>query len=142
MWNARVGSTPLVVVFGTARSLASSRRGPYASAVSFFDFVEVDSSPSAWMPEGGNFLILEDPNGVLVHIEGAPTIEQAIELADALNRTTTDVPIPVFRLAPEVPVCATRGVASYRSGIGRSEAVGQCGRGRLAGQFGQRSLDG
>lgn len=57
----------------------------YASAVSFLDLAEVDDSPAVWIAEGGNFLILEDPNGVLIHIEGAPTIEQAIEVADALD---------------------------------------------------------
>lgn len=57
----------------------------YASAVSFLDLAEVNDSPAVWIPEGGNFLILEGPNGVLIHIEDAPTNEQAIEIAEALN---------------------------------------------------------
>jgi hypothetical protein len=57
----------------------------YASAVSFLDIVEVDGSPAVWIPEGGNLLIFEGPNGVLIHVEGAPTAEQAVEIAKALN---------------------------------------------------------
>ena len=57
----------------------------YASAVSFLDLAEVNRSPAAWIPEGGNFLIFEESDGVVVHVEGALTIEQAIVIAEALK---------------------------------------------------------
>ncbi len=57
----------------------------YASAVSFLDLAEVNGSPAAWIPEGGNFLIFEGPNGVVVRIEGAATTEQAIVIAEAVR---------------------------------------------------------
>lgn len=57
----------------------------FASAVSFLDLTDVSGSPAVWIPEGGNFLIFEGSDGVVVHVEGAATIEQANAVAEDLE---------------------------------------------------------
>lgn len=53
--------------------------------MSFLDLAEVNESPAAWIPEGGNFLIFQMSDNVIVHVEGSPTLEQAVRVAEDLR---------------------------------------------------------
>ena len=57
----------------------------YTAGVAFLDLAEVNESPAAWIPEGGNFLIFQMSDNVIVHVEGSPTLEQAVRVAEDLR---------------------------------------------------------
>lgn len=57
----------------------------YASNVTFLELAEVDGTPAAWIPEGGNFLILQRSDNVIVYIEGAASPQDAIQIAEDLQ---------------------------------------------------------
>lgn len=57
----------------------------YASGVSFLDLAEVNGSPAVWIPEGGNFLIFQGSDGVVVHVESAGTMEEATSIAEEVE---------------------------------------------------------
>lgn len=61
---------------------------PYARFAPFVDqlmLVEVHDSLAVWVPEGGNFLMYTNGDGIRVFVEGFVTIEVAVHIAEQLQ---------------------------------------------------------
>lgn len=57
----------------------------YTGGVSVLRLVDVDGSSAVWIPEGGNLLEVERPGDIVVDIQGAANLDEAMALAKDLQ---------------------------------------------------------
>jgi hypothetical protein len=69
----------------TSRNASFDPYARFAPFVEFLGLVEVNDTPAVWIPEAGNFLIFDHGNGVEISVEGAPSLEEAIAVAEQLG---------------------------------------------------------
>jgi len=67
----------------TTRNASFNPYARFAPDVEYLELVQVHDRPAVWIPEAGNFLIFG--NGIEISIEGAPTLEEALALAEQLG---------------------------------------------------------
>jgi hypothetical protein len=91
VWEQGVSQMDVYDIDGTSiavRGQYDSSQTPhsrYASAVAFLQLTDVDGSPAVWIPEGGNFLVLQRSDNIIVYIEGAVTLEDAVRIAEDIG---------------------------------------------------------
>lgn len=94
VWESGLSRTDVYDIEGTdGTSIAISTRynsgetpyARYAANVEFLDLADLDGTKALWIPEGGNFLTFKSAAGVHVSIEGALTMEDAMQIARDLS---------------------------------------------------------
>jgi len=94
VWEFGLSRTDVYDIEGTeGTSIAISTRynsgetpyARYAANVEFLELADIDGTKALWIPEGGNFLTFKSAVGVNVSIEGAPTMEDAMQIARDLS---------------------------------------------------------
>jgi hypothetical protein len=76
------------VSINTSRDAAFDPYARFAPYVELLSLVEVQNLPAVWGPDNGGFLVFTSAEGVRVSIEGAPSVEEAIAIAEQLAHST------------------------------------------------------
>lgn len=85
-WRAaeyQIGGTSILIT--ATRDVSFDPYARFAAYVDDLIVTDVEDGPAVWVPEAGNFLVYETPDGVKISIEGAPTIGEAIAIARQLG---------------------------------------------------------